>query len=170
MPSSTSCPTSVLRAVLVHTAQFQGHSGTVSGRKWTVSTHQQQGNTAMLELTVRLVTNRLKHSITACWGPPTVWNLLPSVCCACAPWRTMEDICNMQNYSSCCPLRFESPWKQWWKETWKRKEYVTSLAMQKVSFHWLIQKQFIAKAYTFTSNTEDNWCTVVSNNIFSHLI
>lgn len=39
--------------------------------------------------------------------------------------------------------------------------------MQKVSFHWLIQK-VIAKTYTFTSKMEGNWWTKVNNNLLSY--
>lgn len=47
---------------------------------------------------------------------------------------------------------------------------MTSLAMQNVSFHWLIKNQVIVKVYTFTSNMDDNSCTKVKDNLFSCFI
>lgn len=49
----------------------------------------------------------------------------------------------------------------------KRIYYITGIAE---SFISLANPKTTAKACTFTSNMEDNWCTMVNNNIFSCLI
>lgn len=69
MPSSTSCPTSVLRAVPCTHHSVQG---TFRNFQWEKLKYEHpllaRKILAMPELTVRLATNMLKHNIIACWG------------------------------------------------------------------------------------------------------